>query len=151
VIVLSQLFEGKVVFITGAASGQGRAHSVRFAEEDADLIAFDLCDLDQLKASVANGVAEFGRIDFVLANAGILTGVGQQRRDVTTFVDAFGVVLNGVYFTIEAAFPAMIRHGEGGAIVITSTAAGLKSISPGFETISAGAAGYTAAKLVSWG
>jgi SDR family mycofactocin-dependent oxidoreductase len=184
VIVVSQLFEGKVVFITGAARGQGRAHAVRFAEEGADVIAFDLCDqidsvgypmatpedldetvnlvektgrrivaeqgdvrdLDQLKAAVANGVAEFDRIDFVLANAGILTGVGEQRRDVTTFVDAVDVMLNGVYFTIEAALPAMLRHGEGGAIVITSSAAGLKSISPGFETMSAGAAGYTAAK-----
>jgi len=41
---VSQLFEGKVVFITGAARGQGRAHAVRFAEEGADVIAFDLCD-----------------------------------------------------------------------------------------------------------
>ena len=129
---MSQLFEGKVVFITGAARGQGRAHAVRFAEEGADVFAFDLCDqidsvgypmatpedldetvnlvektgrrivaeqgdvrdLDQLKAAVANGVAEFGRIDFALANAGILTGVGEQRRDVTTFVDAVDVMLD---------------------------------------------------------
>ena len=82
----------------------------------------------------------------MLANAGILTGVGDQRRDVTTFVDAIDVMLNGVYFTIEAALPAILRHGEGGAIVITSSAAGLKSISPGFDTMSAGAAGYNAAK-----
>ena len=37
-------FEGKVAFITGAARGQGRSHAVRFAEEGADIIAFDLCD-----------------------------------------------------------------------------------------------------------
>ena len=36
--------EGKVAFITGAARGQGRSHAVRFAEEGADIIAFDLCD-----------------------------------------------------------------------------------------------------------
>src|ERR1700755_2849641 len=36
-------FEGKVAFITGAARGQGRSHAVRFAEEGADIIAFDLC------------------------------------------------------------------------------------------------------------
>ena len=34
----------KVAFITGAAEGQGRSHAVRFAEEGADIIAFDLCD-----------------------------------------------------------------------------------------------------------
>ena len=37
------------------------------------------------------------------------------------------VVLNGVYFTIEAALPALLEHGEGGAIVITSSTAGLNS------------------------
>ena len=35
--------ESKVAFITGAARGQGRSHAVRFAEEGADIIAFDLC------------------------------------------------------------------------------------------------------------
>ena len=181
---MAQQFEGKVVFITGAARGQGRSHAVRFAEEGADVIAFDLCDqidsvaypmatpedldetvnlvektgrrivaeqgdvrdLDRLKAAVANGVREFGRIDFVLANAGILPALGAGRHDVAAFVDAIDVMLNGVYYTIEAALPAMLRHGEGGAIVITSSAAGLKSISPGFAAMSHGAAGYNAAK-----
>src|ERR1700749_879747 len=102
-------FDGKVAFITGAARGQGRSHAVRFAEEGADIIAFDLCeqidsvaypmatpedldetvnlgektgrrivaergdvrDLNRLKTVVAEGVAQLGRIDFVLANAGI--------------------------------------------------------------------------------
>ncbi|MGB7361393.1 MAG: SDR family NAD(P)-dependent oxidoreductase, partial [Mycobacterium sp.] len=38
------LFDDKVVFVTGAARGQGRAHAIRFAEEGADVIAVDLCD-----------------------------------------------------------------------------------------------------------
>src|SRR3954464_3363994 len=170
---MAKLFAGKVAFITGAARGQGRAHAVRFAEEGADIIAFDLCDqlesvgyplatpedldetvnlvektgrrivaergdvrdFDRLKAVVAAGVAEFGRIDFVLANAGILTAIGDRRGELATYVDAIDVMLNGVYYTIEAALPAMLRHGEGGAIVITSSAAGLKSISAGFGSM----------------
>ncbi len=177
-------FEGKVAFITGAARGQGRSHAVRFAEEGADIIAFDLCDqidsvaypmatpedldetinlvektgrrivaergdvrdLERLRAVVATGVAEFGRIDFVLANAGIFPAAGDQRLEIAAFVDAVNVMLNGVYFTIEAALPAMLEHGDGGAIVITSSAAGFKSVSSGFDTMSHGAAGYTAAK-----
>ena len=176
-------FEGKVVFITGAARGQGRAHAVRFAEEGADVIAVDLCaqidtigypmatpedldetvnlvektgrrivaeradvrDFDRLREVVARGAAEFGRVDFVLANAGILPAMGEHRGEVAAFVDAVDVMLKGVHFTIEAALPAM-EHGDGGAIVITSSAAGLKSISPGPETMSHGAAGYNAAK-----
>ncbi|ULE33056.1 mycofactocin-coupled SDR family oxidoreductase [Mycobacterium sp. IDR2000157661] len=177
-------FEGKVVFITGAARGQGRAHAVRFAEEGADVIAVDICeqidsigypmarpedldetvnlvektgrrivaergdvrDLDRLRDIVARGAEEFGRVDFVLANAGLLPAMGERRTGVAAFVDAVDVMLKGVHFTIEAALPAMLEHGEGGAIVITSSAAGLKSISPGPETMSHGAAGYNAAK-----
>src|SRR5579863_3978570 len=36
--------EGKVVFVTGAARGQGRSHAIRLASEGADIIAVDLCD-----------------------------------------------------------------------------------------------------------
>ncbi len=95
---------------------------------------------------MANGVAELGRVDFVLANAGIFPAAGKQRLDMAAFVDAVDVNLKGVYFTIEAALPAMLRHGDGGAIVITSSAAGFKSVSTTFDSISHGAAGYTAAK-----
>ncbi len=177
-------FEGKVAFITGAARGQGRSHAVRFAEEGADIIAFDLCeqmptvpypmsspeDLDEtvnlvektgrrivaeqgdvrdfkrLKAAVDSGVAEFGRIDYVLANAGILPATAEDIDDVARYVDAVDVLLNGVYYTIEAALPALLEHGEGGAIVITSSTAGLNSLCPRFSVKSHGLAGYQAAK-----
>jgi NAD(P)-dependent dehydrogenase (short-subunit alcohol dehydrogenase family) len=106
----------------------------------------DVRDLERLKAVVAKGVAEFGRIDFLLANAGIFPAVGEQRLDIAAFTDATEVMLTGVYFTIEAALPEMLRHGDGGAIVIASSAAGFKSVSSSFATMSHGAAGYTAAK-----
>jgi NAD(P)-dependent dehydrogenase (short-subunit alcohol dehydrogenase family) len=181
---MTQQFEGKVAFITGAARGQGRSHAVRFAEEGADIIAVDVCeqidsvaypmpdqddldetvnlvettgrrivaargdvrDFDTLKAVVAAGVARFGRIDFVLANAGIAPLVDEPSLGVSAFVDAVNVMLNGVYYTIEAAVPGMLEHGEGGAIVITSSTAGLNSLCPRFATRSDGLAGYQAAK-----
>jgi SDR family mycofactocin-dependent oxidoreductase len=177
-------FDGRVAFITGAARGQGRSHAVRFAEEGADIIAFDLCDqldsvaypmptrqdldetvnlvektgrrivaeqgdvrdFERLKTVVADGVAELGRLDFVLANAGIFPAAGEQRLDIAAFVDAVDVNMKGVYFTIEAALPAILTHGDGGVIVITSSAAGFKSVSTTFDSMSHGAAGYTAAK-----
>lgn len=180
----SAVLQDKVVFITGAARGQGRAHAVRFAEEGADVIAFDLCaqidtvgypmstpedleetvrlvektgrrivaergdvrDRDRLAEVIATGVAEFGRLDFVLANAGILPATGSQGRDIAAFTDAVAVMLNGVYYTIEAALPALLRNPDGGAVVITSSAAGFTSVSTEFATMSHGAAGYTAAK-----
>jgi SDR family mycofactocin-dependent oxidoreductase len=183
-MAMAGLLEGKVAFITGAARGQGRSHAVRFAEEGANIIAFDLCDqidsvaypmarpedLDEtvnlvektgrrivaeqgdvrdfegLKAAVANGVAELGRVDFVLANAGILPIVGDQGQDISAFVDAVDVMLKGVYFTIEAALPALLEHGDGGAIVITSSVAGLTGMHARFNMKNDGGMGYAAAK-----
>ena len=177
-------FEGKVAFITGAARGQGRSHAVRFAEEGADIIAFDLCeqidsvayplarpedldetvtlvektgrrivaeqgdvrDFERLKAVVTEGVSQLGRIDFVLANAGIAPIVGEQAQNISAFLDAVDVMLNGVYFTIEAALPALLEHGEGGAIVITSSTAGLTGMRSTFSMKTHGAFGYIAAK-----
>ncbi|MBX7430834.1 mycofactocin-coupled SDR family oxidoreductase [Mycobacterium sp. Y57] len=178
------ILQDRVVFVTGAARGQGRAHAVRFAEEGAHVIAVDLCDQidsvaypmatrddldetvrlvqktgrrivaepadvrdrDRLAAAVDAGVAEFGRLDFVIANAGILPAAGEQGRDITAFTDAVAVMLNGVYYTIDVALPALLRNPDGGAIVITSSAAGFTSVSTEFATMTHGAAGYTAAK-----
>lgn len=106
----------------------------------------DVRDFDRLKAIVAEGIAELGRIDFVLANAGTLACFGQQRNEITAFVDAVNVLINGVYYTVEAALPAMVDHGDGGAIVITSSTAGLNSLCPRFSIRSHGFAGYHAAK-----
>jgi SDR family mycofactocin-dependent oxidoreductase len=106
----------------------------------------DVRDLGQLKAAVDKGVAELGRLDFVLANAGIAPVFNDLADQPAAYLDAVDVLLNGVYFTIEAALPALLQHGGGGAIVITSSAAGLKSLSPTFGTKSHGTAGYTAAK-----
>ena len=106
----------------------------------------DVRDLDRLEAVVAKGVTEFGRIDYVLANAGILPAAGEVGSEIAAFVDAVNVMVNGVYFTIVAALPAMLAHGDGGAIVITSSAAGFKPVTVDFGTASHGAAGYTAAK-----
>jgi SDR family mycofactocin-dependent oxidoreductase len=106
----------------------------------------DVRDMRRLQAAIENGVAELGRLDFVLANAGIAPLFGGGSDEVCAYVDAVDVLLNGVYFTVEAALPAMLRHAEGGAIVITSSALGFKSASPTYSTRGHGSAGYTAAK-----
>jgi SDR family mycofactocin-dependent oxidoreductase len=106
----------------------------------------DVRDFAELKDAVAKGVAELGRIDFVLANAGILPGFAGPDPTMSAYLDAVDVMLNGVYFTIEAALPALLSHGDGGAIVITSSAAGFKSVASCFDMRNHGAAGYTAAK-----
>lgn len=106
----------------------------------------DIRDFDRLKAVVAEGVAELGRLDFVLANAGILPAFGEQRHEMAAFDDSVAVLLNGVYYSIEAALPYLLSQGEGGAIVITSSTAGLNSLCPTLSSQSRGMAGYHAGK-----
>jgi NAD(P)-dependent dehydrogenase (short-subunit alcohol dehydrogenase family) len=102
----------------------------------------DVRNPKQIKDAVEAGVAEFGRLDFVLANAGIMAAIGESSVNMPAYNDSIDVLLNGVYYTIEAALPSLLAHGEGGAIVITSSVAGLKA----FNYRNSGMAGYIAAK-----
>lgn len=63
----------------------------------------DVRDFKKLQAVVTKGVSELGRIDYVLANAGIMPIVGKQAQEMSAFLDAVDVMLNGVYNTTEAA------------------------------------------------
>jgi SDR family mycofactocin-dependent oxidoreductase len=100
----------------------------------------DVRDEAQLKQAFKAGVAEIGPVDIVLANAGIchmsLHPVPHEWQDV------IDVNLTGVYNTVETAVPSMIERGQGGAIVLTSSTAGINGI--GGST--PGGLGYTAAK-----
>jgi SDR family mycofactocin-dependent oxidoreductase len=106
----------------------------------------DVRDFESLKSAVAKGISELGRIDFVLANAGIMPFVGSQADEVSAFDDAVDVMLKGVHYTIEAALPALLQHGEGGAIVITSSTAALSGMHVRFGMKCHGGSGYVAAK-----
>jgi NAD(P)-dependent dehydrogenase (short-subunit alcohol dehydrogenase family) len=99
-----------------------------------------------MKDFVEHAVAELGHLDFVIANAGIAPGFSDSVSKMAAYLDAVDIMLNGVYFTIEAALPALLNNPAGGAIVITSSVGGLKSISRSFSTRHHGAAGYTASK-----
>jgi SDR family mycofactocin-dependent oxidoreductase len=101
----------------------------------------DVRDGDAVDQVVADGLAEFGRLDIVIANAGIIRlGTGGNRRQ--TFRDIIDVNLIGAWNTVEAATPALIDGGRGGSIVMTSSSAGLKATG----TDRAGGQAYPAAK-----
>jgi SDR family mycofactocin-dependent oxidoreductase len=104
----------------------------------------DVRRFGELKAAVAAGLTEFGHIDIVLANAGIATmGLDLTEAQMEAAWDAvIDVNLKGVWNTVRACAPSMVERGEGGAIVLTSSTAGLKGLtSPGaFGNESYGAA-----------
>lgn len=129
------------------ATADDLAETVKLVEErDARIVATqaDVRDADALRAAVEAGSAELGRVDIVLANAGIFPGVGEVAATGRAFDDVVAVNLTGVYNTIEAALPRLLAQGEGGSIVLTSSVAGLtgRLNIPG----NAGLTGYIAAK-----
>lgn len=165
-----------MVFITGAARGQGRSHAVGFAREGARIIGTDICaDLEHApypgateddlaetvrlvesvggamhaevadvrdhratKAALMAGVELYGRLDVIVANAGTYAPMPVQFVAVESWTETVEVNLTGVFNTVKAGLPTMLEQNEGGAIVITSSTAGLK----GFY----GAPAYNAAK-----
>lgn len=98
----------------------------------------DVRDPASLGAALRAGLDEFGRLDIVVANAGI----APMQAGAEGWRDVIDVNLTGVYHTVEAAIPTMIDQGDGGVIVLISSAAGLAGIGSG----DAGSIGYAAAK-----
>ncbi|OJX62443.1 MAG: hypothetical protein BGO95_09780 [Micrococcales bacterium 73-13] len=81
----------------------------------------DVCDLAQLEAAVAEGVAAFGPIDVVVANAGVAAYKDFPSLSEATWRKTIDVNLTGVYRTVKAALPSMVAAGKGGSIILISS------------------------------
>jgi (+)-trans-carveol dehydrogenase len=88
----------------------------------------DVRDLAGLQSTVAEGVEALGRLDIILANAGIVSYGELIELDEETFQTMIDVNLTGVWKTIRAGAPHIVQGGNGGAIVLTSSTAGLKAL-----------------------
>jgi len=76
-------------------------------------------------AMVKRAVDEFGKIDFLIANAGILRDKSFKNMTNDMWDIVIDVHLRGTYLTVKAAYDQMIEQGEGGSIVVTSSTSGL--------------------------
>ena len=88
----------------------------------------DVRDFDALKAAVDAGVEQMGRLDIIIANAGI--GNGGATLDKTSeldWTDMIDVNLGGVWKTVKAGVPHILAGGRGGSIILTSSVGGLKA------------------------
>ncbi len=106
----------------------------------------DVRSQDAVQAVLDAGLNQFGHVDIVVANAGILPVVGEGAGTRAAWHDAIDVMLTGVLHTVEAALPSMVERNQGGSIVITSSAAGLKGPTRSLRTKTDGMLGYIAAK-----
>jgi len=106
------------------------AETVRLVEnEDRRILArrVDVRDAAGVQAVVDEACSEFGGIDIVCANAGIIDSVPRTWEITEEMWDAqLGVMLTGVWHTVKAVVPKMIAAGRGGSIIITSSLVGLK-------------------------
>lgn len=179
------VLDGRVVFITGAARGQGRSHAVMCAEEGANIVGVDICeDLDAvpyklgtpedleetarlvektgqemlfqkadvrdktaLQAAFDAGVKQFGHIDTVIANAGVILTNPDERDASEALRIGLDIMQTGVWNTFQVAIPHLKERGEGGNLIATSSMAALLDMTDG----RGGSDAYLMAKLAITG
>ncbi len=103
--------------------------TVRLVEEAGGKIVAtvaDTRDFDGLSAALKAGTDTFGRLDVVIANAGICSGRLSWEISAEDWQETIDVNLTGTFNTAKAAIPYLIEQGEGGAILFTSSVSGLK-------------------------
>src|SRR6201986_4623853 len=161
--------DGRVVFITGAARGQGRSHAVTFAEQGANIVGVDICenlevvpyklgtydDLEETarlvektgqemlirKADVRDkaalqeafdaGVEQFGHIDTVIANAGVVLTNADERDASEALRLGLDIMLIGVWNAFQVAIAHLKERGEGGNLIATSSMIALLDLTDG--------------------
>ena len=112
------------------ATPQDLAQTVKEVEAlDQRIVAsqVDTRDRDGLKRAVDEGVARLGRLDVVVANAGICIMAPWDQVTPEVWRDTIDINLTGTWNTVMAAAPHLVAAG-GGSIILTSSAAGLKGL-----------------------
>ncbi|SDG38706.1 mycofactocin-coupled SDR family oxidoreductase [Pseudonocardia oroxyli] len=90
----------------------------------------DVRDAAAVKTAVDEGVAELGRLDIVLPQAGIAryTDAGSYEAEAQAWDDILGVNLSGYYHLIESSIPHLVAGGRGGSIVMTGSTAATRPV-----------------------
>ena len=141
-------FENQVVLITGAANGIGQACAFRFAEEGANIVCMDVNDADNeatarkchefgvetlavhcdvtdaqnIKDIVQSVIDKWGRVDVLVASAGIYTGTPLADVPLAQWQRTIDINLTGTFLSNQAVAPIMIAQKSGSIINISSMA-----------------------------
>ena len=177
---MSGILDGKVAIITGAGSGIGRATSKIFAREGARLVLADMVEeggqqtLRMLKdggadaifvktdvskwhdvdTMIARTIEKYGQLDCAFNNAGIEGEDGQTHEcSEANWNRVIAINLTGVWLCMRAEIDQMLKQDKGGAIVNTSSGAGLIGVPgmPAYVAAKHGVAGLTRAAALEYG
>jgi SDR family mycofactocin-dependent oxidoreductase len=91
-------------------------------------IQSDTRDYDTMKSGLDAAVAELGRLDVVIANAGMTTGALSWEISAEAWDITLGMNLTGGFNTAKAAIPLLLEQGTGGAITFTGSVAGIRGL-----------------------
>jgi SDR family mycofactocin-dependent oxidoreductase len=111
------------------ATEEDLAETVRLVEQtDRRILAsvVDTRDLDALRKAVDDGVAELGRLDIIVANAGVAAPQAWNEITSESFRDVMDINVTGTWNTVMAGADKIIEGGRGGSIILISSAAGAK-------------------------
>ena len=177
---MAGILDGKVALITGAGSGIGQATSRIFAREGAKLVLADVvedggnrtlkivqdlgsqaifvkCDVakwNDVEAAIAKAVQTYGRLDCAFNNAGI-EGQGGDTHQCSeeNWARVISINLTGVFYCMKAEINQLLKQNSGGAIVNTSSGAGLAGVRgmPAYVAAKHGVAGLTRAAALEYG
>jgi SDR family mycofactocin-dependent oxidoreductase len=129
-----------------AATPEELAETVHAVEAEGRKILarqVDIRDYAATRQLVTDGVEQFGRLDILVANAGVLSWGRLWEMSEEQWDTVIEVNLSGTWRTVRAVVPAMIEAGNGGSIIIVSSSAGLKA-TPGNGHYSASKHGLVA-------
>ena len=122
------------------------AETVRLVEAEGRKVLtrqVDIRDDAEVRTLVADGIEQFGRLDVLVANAGVLSWGRLWELTDEQWNSVIDVNLTGTWRTLRAVIPAMIEAGNGGSIIIVSSSGGLKA-TPGNGHYAASKHGLTA-------
>jgi SDR family mycofactocin-dependent oxidoreductase len=106
----------------------------------------DVRKWDDVQKAVKAAITEFGRLDLVSANAGIMPTTGEPSQQLDAWHAAIDTMLTGVYYTLRAATEPMVESGRGGSIVITGSTSTFRGVAFNQKLLNPGQVGYGAAK-----
>lgn len=143
------LLQGRVAIVTGGSRGIGRAAVLRLAEAGANVVVnyikteasaeevvrraramgvealpmrADVADVSEAAALVERTVESFGRVDLLVANAGIWEGAPIEEMSEALWDRVIGTNLKGTWSVCRACVPAMKRQRRGSIVIVSSTA-----------------------------